>query len=486
MIKAKRRLEARAGLTLATYGALYAGAETGRLPADHDALLEASGLKARDLETPEGKCVVWDGKAGVARSDVYGTLRFLTPLVELPLDRVTPTERDDYEAFRTEYTRLWRRYFDPVGLRLALGDKQVRLEAYILPLIQSSAYNDLRLLSGGQGTRYEPPASPLTVSQFLFHLDIPDDIRSVMGDWLAVRLDDGPAMREMTERLVWGGLTGTTDAKRLERIFWRLPLAIGVGVGDAREFRDAVRRVAGWLELLDGEPKDVTYEGVEIRSNPINKKRFRELLPLFKASLGQNQALAPLAAALPDAEPPDVVYSAIIDDGYYLSLREDALRRLVDAANRRRKRGDDEPERRNAAVLLDPTPERASATLGLWLEWETHRRALANNAAWEALLAAHVVRPNAPARERDDAAYRLLGFVPVSPDGSAYVYDGRTGEVSNRRHGSYRAWRLHTDLDERSPLRGLLGQLGAVRAALRFREDGVNTVLTLQRRPGDG
>jgi hypothetical protein len=478
-IKTKRRLEALASLTLATHAALYAGAETGRLPADHKAMLAASGLRAAELEVPEGKPVFWDGKAGVARSEVYGTLRFATPLLELPLDRVTPQEKEDYDRFREDYIRLWRRYFDPVGLRLALSEKEVRMEAYILPLIQSSAYNDLRWLSGGKGVRYEPPTSGQTVGQFQIHLDVRDD-QTGLGNWLAVRLDDGPALREMTERQVWGELTGAVDAKRQQRLFWKLPITVGLGVSDGKKFRETVQLVAAWLQLIDGEPKDVSYEGVEIRHIPISKEKFRELLPHLKRWLSENQALAPLAAHLPTEDPPETAYSALIEDGYYLSLSEGALRGLVDAANQRRKRGG-EGERRNAGLLLNPTPPRAAGSLRLWLEWETHRRALANNAAWEALLQGRAVRPGASARDRDDAAYRLLGFTPVSPDGAGYVIDVRTATVSNRRHGSYRAWTLHTDLDGRSPLRTLLGQLKAVRSDLRFCEDGIHTTLTLQR-----
>jgi hypothetical protein len=184
-------------------------------------------------------------------------------------------------------------------------------------------------------------------------------------------------------------------------------------------------------------------------------------------------------AFLPTEDPPDVIYQAIIDDGYYLSLREESLKRMIDASRGRKKRGDEEG--RNASLLLNPGPEKAAAGLRLWLEWETHRRALANNGVWEALLTGGVVRARAGQTEREEAAFRLLGYVPVSPDGSAYAVDGRTGAVSNLRHGTLRNWRLHTDLEERSPLRGLLGQIGTVRTDLRFREDGIHTVLRLDR-----
>ena len=29
---------------------------------------------------------------------------------------------------------MWRRYFDPVGMRLTMNDKQIRVETFILPV----------------------------------------------------------------------------------------------------------------------------------------------------------------------------------------------------------------------------------------------------------------------------------------------------------------------------------------------------------------
>ena len=73
--------------------------------------------------------------------------------------------------------------------------------------------------------------------------------------------------------------------------------------------------------------------------------------------------------------------------------------------------------------------------------------------------------------------------LPISPNGAAYRDDNRTDKVVNVRHGSLRRPRLHTSLDTKSSLTELLGQLQTVRADLRFREDGVHTILTIERKP---
>ena len=54
-------------------------------------------------------------------------------------------------------------------------------------------------------------------------------------------------------------------------------------------------------------------------------------------------------------------------------------------------------------------------------------------------------------------------------------------EVTNERHGSYRVPVLNKTTADNSALNRLLDTLRSVRADLRFREDGIHTVLTLER-----
>src|SRR5262249_1250655 len=109
-IKEKRRLEALTSLSMVTHAALFAAWETGKLPADHEALLAASALKPEEVYTPEGQPVTWDATRQTAVSEVYNTMHFPTPLVELPIDKVTPQENQEYLQFRSEYLNLWRQF----------------------------------------------------------------------------------------------------------------------------------------------------------------------------------------------------------------------------------------------------------------------------------------------------------------------------------------------------------------------------------------
>jgi hypothetical protein len=471
-IKEKRRLEALTSLELATHGALFAAWETGKLPADHEALLEASGLRPYEIEAPEGRGVVWDGVRRVAASDVYNTLHFLTPLLELPIDKVTPQEEREYRDFRGEYLNLWRRYFDPVGMRFALRGRRVRLETYILPLIQSSEYNALRRWTGGGTVTLDLSAiSPRTVFQYVAHVREPY-VNSVDG--VLFRADDGPAYRELARWYVRQEFEpAAPDERWREEALrtYRLPLTLGVHFPDEKAFD---KQLAQFRPLLSNAFGPFTREAVQpaYKGVTLTRVRFDRDSQLVQYLYGE---------AVPEAKRiAPVVYHAKVDGFWYVSLSPDVLRDLIDRAAARRagKGGTGEKVEVNTSLYVAPEAAfDAAGALRAYLEWETFRRAVGNGPLWEALYRAGVT----DGTDADAAALRFYGFVPVSPDAAAYRYDRRTQEARNARHGSYGRPRLHDTVDEQSPLARLLGQLRHVRADLRFREDGVHTVVTLER-----
>jgi hypothetical protein len=475
-IKEKRRLEALASLSAATHAALFAAWETGRLPATQKDLLDASGLREEELDVPDGKRVVWGGAGRAAVSEVYNTLHFATPLIELPIDRVSVQEERDYGVFRARYLGLWRRYFDPVGMRFTLGEKRVRVETYILPLIRSSEYNSLRAWAGGGTTALDPAAiSPRTLFQVLAHIapDRRGGEKAPVGDWLVFRWDDGPAYRRLAEfwvRQKWD----PNDAEAMReagRLFCQLPMTFGIRIGDPKEFDDTFKQLSALLQMVGGpfkpEPVRPAYKGVTL-----TRVRFH---PDSQVATYLNQDDVPKEKRFVP-----VFYHARVGGAWYASFSADALRDVIDRSLARREGG--EAVQVNSSVYVAPEAAFASAgVLRSYLEWESHRRALGNGPLWYALYRGGVIGDEAE-QERAEAAFRYLGFVPVSPDDTSYQLERRTDDVVNRRHGSFRRPHLHEGLADTSALAQLLDQLRTVRADLRFREDGVHTVVTIDRK----
>jgi hypothetical protein len=474
-IKEKRRLEALTSLAMVTHGALFAAWENGKLPANHADLLAASALKPQEIYTPEGKGVTWDGTRHAAVSDVYNTLHFATPLIELPIDKVSPDEDREYRRFREGYLNLWRRYFDPVGMRFALTDKEVRVEVYILPLIHASQYDSLRLQAGEGTVALDPTAfSPHTLVQWMTHV-APNYRASGMGSWVMIRLDDSAEIRGALEfwvrKQMSEGETGEywEESKAAAQATFPLPLTFGIAVADRKQFVEQLKYLQRFLEdyaPFTVEPVKPAYKGVTIK-----RLRFKK----------ESQAAEWFGAPL------HPMYDAFIDDVWYISLQQAPLQELIDrsVAGREGKKstGKGETVPINSSVHAAPgAAVKAGPALRFYLNWESQRRALANDPIWYALYRGGLIRDTDPEPKRQAAAQRYLGFVPVSPDGAAYMFATRTGEVVNQRHGSLRRPLLHEGIEAASPLGQLLDHLRTVRADLRFREDGVQTTVTIERK----
>lgn len=239
-IKEKRRLEALTSLSMLTHGAMFAAWETGRLPAGHQELLAAAALKPEYLFCPEGKPIRWDAAKQTAVSEAYNTLAFATPLVELPIDQITPMEQQAYADFRAEYTRLWRQFFDPVGIRLALDKKQVKIEVFILPLVQSQQYQMLRQWAGGTGVTYLQPAklSPMSLAQVSMNPNLSSSVFGSDTGWAMARLDDGKsfdAFAKWCVRRDFLRLDPKQDFEKTVRVIGQLPLTAGIALNAGRE-----------------------------------------------------------------------------------------------------------------------------------------------------------------------------------------------------------------------------------------------------------
>jgi hypothetical protein len=486
-IKEKRRLEALTSLTLVTHGALFTAWETGHLPADHEALMAASRLKPSEIEMPEGEGAGWARKQEAAMSEVYNTMHFVTPLIELPLDKVTPQEERDYRAFREEYLGLWRRYFDPVSMRFSLTEKQVKVETYILPLIQSNGYNELRRMTGGRATTFDLNSVPSrALLQYLVRID-PDQWRffggndkTPLGDWFFVRWDDSPLYRELLELYVRQQEDPRTDAEyehEAARLFFQLPMILGVKIGNQKDFDDLLKEMTAavrqWLGPVTVEYLK-PYKGVKVTRVEFNPSVLLGT-DLYGRDVPREKRRRP------------VYYHAQVEGVWYLSFSQEALRDQIDRVLALREGkgpgGKDKVEVSSSLYVAPEAMFSAGTAVSSYLEWETHRRALANEPLWYALYRGGLLADDASEVRRREVAMRYLGFVPVSPDGAAYRYERRTGEVANDRHGTVRRPHLNRALDEHSPLAGLLDQLRTIRVDLRFREDGVHTVLTMERKP---
>ena len=466
-IKQSRRAEAMASLQMATNGALLNAWHNARIPQNTRQLTDSGWVTPRDLQNSGGG-VEWNGE--LASSERYGTIRFATPLLELPIDWITADEKAEYERFRTDYNQLWRRFFDPVGMRFHQNGDATVVEAFILPLVASRDYEILRALSQGGPAKLDlSKVSSKTMLYLMSSLSFP---RSFFGNSeslngsVFLRVDDDKVIKEIVEQLIdmeRNGRDSEIAAPRFLQKLGKLPLLLGVEGDVVESIKPLLPQLELWLRL---EEFQRTYRGITIeeRRLPVD----HELIKHFNLP-GAKEVYQP------------TFYYAEIGQGLYFSLREEMIKELIDQHNDKASAKHKGPDVNAAVRLIPKAASDTRAALNMYFEWQTHRRALMSNPVWFALHRAKVIPKGSSESEEWAIARQYLGYVPMSPDKSGCHYDPRTGEVVNRRHGSWRQPILWPTLAADAPLRKILDQTRAIQLELRFREDGVHTTVKFEK-----
>jgi hypothetical protein len=381
--------------------------------------------------------------------------------LELPIDKITPTEERSYEGFRQDYLARTHRYYEPIGLRLGLGEKTVRWDVMIVPTSPHSGYTELRALTGSGTMKFDPGnRTPNTLLQGVSRVgaEMPWRRDKIVGDQALARLESGPAIRRFAEAWV----NDSCGATSLDLWFLAvgaladgsLPVLGGFKLSDTKE---PAKIVEYFLPAATTEPAEEDYRGTSMF-----RSRIRQLLLVARS------------------------HHARVDDSWYISFSEALVKSQIELGkDRKEKPKDDALVEATASVFLAPGAlVKMKDSLGLFLEWETHHRALDNNAIWYVLYRNGLLAADATETQKRTAALHWFGFVPVSPDKASYKYDRRSDDVMNERHGSPARPKLKHDLDEASLLAKILGGIESLRADLLFQEEGVRTTVIVERKVG--
>lgn len=198
-------------------------------------------------------------------SSLYGDLSFMTPIAELPLDQVTPDEAAAYARFRDGYQSGWRRYFDPIALRLTVLPGALATDLTVMPLTLESDFRELMAVS--QDAAIGPGAGdPHAGAIVHFLLAINKDAgplrelgltlgrmrapggQSVqagnplgwLGSVIAVYADEDPFWDEATK--------APNRDTFFEKNLARLPLGISIGVSDGLKLAVFMTTLRGLIE----------------------------------------------------------------------------------------------------------------------------------------------------------------------------------------------------------------------------------------------
>ena len=67
---------------------------------------------------------IWpaDATADSSVNSVFNRIKYLTPIRELDVLKVSDLEVKEYDRYRQRYEKLWRDYFSPFALRLSTAE----------------------------------------------------------------------------------------------------------------------------------------------------------------------------------------------------------------------------------------------------------------------------------------------------------------------------------------------------------------------------
>ncbi len=185
---------------------------------------------------------ILSGNDQVIASPEFGTLAFLTPILELNLNTVAAAEASAYGRFRNRYQRRWDEYFDPIAASFEVGSEGLALDVSVMPLIARTDYADWIDLTAGASL--EPLAlkfPPEALFRWAVALNPESNSIKRFGRWTSVFVPDlntdplawiGPAMGSYAEDdPFWQEWSDSeTPSEFLNENFHRFPLAFFVEV----------------------------------------------------------------------------------------------------------------------------------------------------------------------------------------------------------------------------------------------------------------
>jgi len=479
-IKGQRRSRCINHLRIIEHAALLFRIENQRKSKSLKELIERNYVDPRLLQCPDGGEYSLEPKSFMAACTVHNRLRYVTPIVEIPLEKVTGREAQEYRNYVSRYNSYWRTYFDPIGIRINTN-QTISFETCILPLIENSFYNNLRASCGGEavnlagfllapgtalsaGARinmkpYLDRAAALRMLDQRVGGNAADVIHRAIGPTYAFALLDAEPLisfdlnRYLGEVLRW----------RMETSLIWMPMLAGINLPAyvAIEVKDQ-KALAGFLAGLEAF---LAQKSVEERPGRFSLRCDFYQLPDYR---GHRFAAVGMEFITFKAR----LFYCIVGNFLYVANREHILRQLVDLAAGQERH----------PVL--PGNVYFSFHCGNWkqllehleLRWEEKsRKACFGNFVPLGVL----FQAKDPDASIEEFCWQSHGRIYTCPDRGKY--DFVKGEVLCSVHGAVNAPRQTPAPPPENRFARLLKELNAIELSLRFTPEGLMTYLQLRR-----
>lgn len=471
-----RRMRCAGNMALLSNARLWFKAEQRREPTMAE--LVAGGYLGKNPPVCPDHGVYEIDKSGAPHCSLHNRPGLLTPVGEVPLERVTSEEAEQYNAFVENYNRYWTRFFDPIGIRVKIG-KDIRIQTCILPLIENSWYDGLAAFSGRTpGSLTESAVLPRTVISLRGHmapewLQQTDLVRKLadrnrlnlgwLGDEISLNLCDGQVLFSVGGNAM--GLLGQEVGRRssLEPLIigylgsaLNLPTYLTVKVNDSKKAEQSIPALFNALGPRHSHDDDFSIETYSLENHHGK--------PLYVA----NFTLWVVKLRL---------YAAVIDDRLVIASRRDIVTDLMDASAKWIGAKEVKQEGNMEMSLYRSAFKQLEDVVNLGYQEEI-RHACHKNIPLAAILLKSL---GVPAGDFAAETSVLRGYTPYCPSGGRYLVDPKTGTVSCSIHGDRYRPRQPESEDQSSATLKLVNSLERVNARLSFTPEGLMTTVDIRR-----
>lgn len=375
------------------------------------------------------------GSGGV-RSSRYGTPEFLTPILELDIEKATPAEAGAYRGWRRAYQRNFRQFFDPIAVRFSVRPESVGIDLTVMPIIEGSDYREwVDLMAGGSIGPGDGDPHEGALVHFAMSVDRKaEQIREIgefgplqnpkfgtsplswLGETVAVYAEKDPFWGELRESEEGG------DFDFMESNFHRLPVLLHVGVSSPLKLTAFLASIKSVVDM--SAPGMTVWE-----THEHNGRSY--------VSVGPSEAAK---REMPSSAPEDfALHYAPSGSALLLTLNEKLLHQALDRQAKRTKsseeeKASDEPEGewlgRNLCLRADKDVLKLVEPLNLG----SYQRAMQDR-AWGNLPILNEWRRLFPERDPVQVHQKLWHTRLLCPGGGRYVWNEQWRTMESTVYG---------------------------------------------------
>lgn len=413
------------------------------------------------------------------QSEAVGSLAFMTPIVEMSVDKVTKSEAEAYELWRNGYERNWTGVFDPIGLRIGLHKKTLSGDLTVMPLIGGSRYRELIRVSRGVkiGPQAGDPHDALVHYVLAINKKSPavqrwGNFASTMmsstkisplgwlGESVALYFDDDPFWTELAE--------APYDQRYefFQENLGRVPVALNVEVESGLKLTAFLAGLRVFIE--QAAPGMTHWESLTYKDEPYVK-----ITPSARATRQQEEV-----------ENLAICYSASAES-LIVTISEETLKRALD----RRLARDKAEKKDQGAEEGDKTVETQSAWLGKSLCLKADVRAVEllsaffaddyrltmTKRSWANLPILNEWKRRYPDKDPVKLHQRVWKIRLIDPSGGRYVWNEQWQTMQSTAYG-------HPGVPKRGPDTPLtIGGIVAGDFGMTFEQQGLRARVNLMR-----